>query len=131
MSDWFLNNMIICAKCSNLLWFSPEGHMLCKCPDFSLNKVSAKDIEKTFINDLTEKLFNDDIFIGRITQAANAALGQTGSLNQKQVAQSLLNQYEKIFNSANYLNKRKLTLTLVKSIKIHPDLTLEIEYNDI
>ncbi len=131
MSDWFLNNIVVCSKCGGELWFSPEGYMLCSCADFSLNTISAKDIEKAFIEAITDKLLNDDIFIGRITDVTNAALGEKGNLNQKQVSQSLLNQYNKIFNSPNYINKRKLALTLVKNIKIHRDLTLEIEYNEI
>ncbi len=131
MSDWFLNSIATCAKCGNGLWFSPEGYMLCSCADFSLNKISAKDIEKTFIDAITDKLLNDDVFISRITDMTNAALGEKGNLNQKQVSQSLLNQYNKIFGSPNYKNKRKLALTLVKSVKIHGDLTLEIEYNEI
>lgn len=131
MSDWFLNKIVRCSKCEKELWFSPEGYMLCGCADFSLNRVSAKDIERAFIETITDKLLNDDIFIGRITDATNAALGAAGNLSRKQVSQSLLDQYNKIFGSANHMNKRKLALTLVKSIKIHPDLVLEIEYNEI
>lgn len=131
MSDWFLNGVVRCSKCEKALWFSPEGYMLCGCPGLAFASVSAKDVERAFIDAITDKLLNDDVFIGRVTDATNAALGTAGSLSQKQVAQSLLDQYVKIFGSANFRNKRKLALTLVKSVRIHPGLELEIEYNEI
>jgi len=131
MTDWFLNGMVSCSACGAELWFSPEGYMLCSCPGMAANGVSARDVEKAFIEAIVDKLLNDDVFIGRVTDMTNRALGAAGNLSQKQVAESLLSQYKKIFNSANYLNKRKLAQTIAKSVKILPDLVLEIEYNEI
>ncbi|HOT77837.1 MAG TPA: hypothetical protein PK467_18770 [Candidatus Wallbacteria bacterium] len=131
MTDWFLNGMVSCSACGAELWFSPEGYMLCSCPGAATRVISARDVEKAFIEAIVDKLLNDDVFISRVTRMTNMALGASGNLTQKQVSESLLSQYNKIFNSANYLNKRKLALTLVKSVKILPDLVLEIEYNEI
>ncbi|HNY11503.1 MAG TPA: hypothetical protein PKK26_07945 [Candidatus Wallbacteria bacterium] len=133
MSERFLNGLIICETCREKLWFSPEGYVSCGCSNPASHKISADDIEAAVINDILEKL-NDDDRLTRVADGANAALEKSNSrtrLTKDQVRNSLKAQYEKIYSSSNNVNKRKLTITLIRSISLLPDWTLEIKYNEI
>ena len=133
MPESFLNGLIVCETCHEKLWFSPEGYVSCGCPDPASHKISVDDIETAVINDIFEKL-NDEERLAAVTDGTNAALAKSNSparLTKEQVLNSLKAQYEKIFSSSNSVNKRKLTLTLIRSISLLRDWTLEIKYNEI
>lgn len=133
MSERFLSGLVLCESCRDKLWFSPEGYVSCGCPAAAPHKISADDIETAVINDIFEKL-NDGERLAAITESTNAALAKANSparLTQAQVLNSLKVQYEKIFASSNNANKKKLVITLIKSISLFPDWTLEIRYNEI
>jgi len=133
MSERFLSGLIICESCREKLWFSPEGYVSCGCPAAAPHKISADDIETAVINDIFEKL-NDDERLASITESTNAALAKANSparLTKEQVLNSLKVQYEKIFSSSNNANKKKLVTTLISSISLLPDWNIEIRYNRI
>jgi len=133
MSERFLSGLITCEECHEKLWFSPEGYVSCGCPNPAPRKISADDIETAVINDILEKLSEDER-LTRITDGTNAALAASDSparLTKDQVLNSLKAQYEKIFSSSNNANKKKLVTTLISSISLLPDWTIEIRYNRI
>jgi len=131
MADWFLTGVVKCAECGEKIWFSPEGYIVCSCRNFERQKIGAASLESALIENINQKLLNDDGFIERLTSATNAALGPAGKMSKKAVAQSIINQFESIFSSNNSANKRKLTLTFIKSASLLRDNILEIEFNQI
>lgn len=130
MAAWFLSEFVECVSCGSKLWFSPEGYVQCGCPAAANREIFALDLEEAVVNDLYDKLLNDGIKLGRITEMTNSQLSKKNlpALTAEQVKSSLKSQYDRIFKGNSARNKRGLVSSVISKIRLLENRELEITY---